>query len=1262
LRISVNGWDDNDSMKIFKKNEHSLFIKSFGIKDTLYLATTILIFFDLNSPDDLLTEQELWKTIPGELGQGGVLDMGMPKPRGEVLITGKCFAPRGTSRSASEVSFRVGDSRKSLNIFGDRFWERTGGVNIISDPKPFEEMKISWENAFGGEEFEKNPLGKGIKPFLTQDGKSLIPLPNIENPEHLIGSSSDRPEPACFSSLDLMWPQRFKKQGTYDETWQRERWPHFPDDMNYEFFNTAPEDQFITGFFAGDETIEVVNMHPDMQVINSHLPRVRVRCFVTKKKSLKAGHEEDEIFQEATTHIDTVWLFPSILRGVVMYRGTTEILDDEYADVSRIFLASENMANEPESIEYYLEEQKKVLDRMVPIDPAPLEAARKKIGEAMLRVKNIPRDIETAKLKAMGKAPRIQRSPEEMAARSKEVIANSMVVLSNLEGQAREMHAKWGHIARIPLEKFDEIRGKLKDAEKSVDDTLTKVQKAQKEGEEAKQGISDALRKNLSPEGLEKAGIDPDELLKPESINPWHDRGFPMVIKWRKNLEQDREAQNTLYKLGFNRRTIKHAWLGINHEEQAEDAKSWGLEPKTNDQRQPEALIIPPGLVMPRFDEATLNRILIRHGDYADSNSDVLVEDSDETPLFLPSADPEGAPVIRVADELEARLVEQEIGDTCSVVVLKNPEEKPDKDAAKNIGDAPVFLIVLPEKQEKSEIEWEPWEKTYPNARKLPLHGGNTVFESRKHGTDIRKWIMDALPSDFAQKHQIEPVMPEPGKPPEKSPMAGLTIPALDIKGMVDKLTTEIRAFHQPKIDETMAMKKEMEGKARDTILKAGKDPDAVLSAAKNQSGRFFSEAGDEMAKKITEERERLRATGLLTPEIESKMNASAAEVAQMGRDGAKQHQEGMAKIAAGKKEIEQAKTGGIPDSLKEKFDTAGIDPNKIKKLTREEVIDRHEKGESLEGAILSGLDLSKLDLHGINLSKAQCQKTKFCKSNLDEAIFIQTLAQEADFCGASLKNIKSEKGIFRKALFKEANLVAADIDSTILQEADLTKANCAGAKFNMAILQKARLNETSLAGADVNMSVFSDADASDADFGRVRLSKCLFQRTILDRADFSGAVLGSTMFNGAKGEKVKFAGADMSKARMGGNAMFAGADFRNIKMVQGCFRDSDLSGTSFQGSEIESSMIENCDLHGADFYRVSAKKTRFSKSNLEGADMKGLNLFQGSLRKSRLVDTDLRGSNLFAVDFYKAVFGNTRLDDANMKMTQLYKKTEFLP
>ncbi|MFH1490604.1 MAG: DUF2169 domain-containing protein [Pseudomonadota bacterium] len=1258
-------------MKIFKNNEHSLIIKTFGVKDTLHLATTILLYFDLNNPDALLGEQELWKTVPEQLCQGGILDVGMPKPRGEVLATGKCFAPMGKTRTASEVSISVGSLNKKLSVFGERFWKRTLGMpKVITDPKPFAEIPVTWQNAFGGEDFAKNPVGKGFKPIQMPDGSSLIPLPNIEDPNNLIGSPSDRPEPAGFRPLDLMWPQRFKKQGTYDKRWHRERWPHFPEDMNYEFFNTAPEDQFISGFFTGDETIEAVNMHPDFQVIHSHLPPKRIRCFVTKKKDLKAGHDEDTIFEEVRTHIDTVWLFPTILRGVVMYRGTTKVLDDEYADVTRIFLATESMGKDPEPIEHYLEEQTKILDRSVPIDQAVLQKAQQKIGEALKRFKALPKDIYAAKLKAMGKTPTMPRSPAEMKGRSEAIISESTALLTRLEIQAREMHLRYGHMVRIPLEKFDILRDRIRSHEEHIDKAVAELGEAEKKKVEAQKKISKQLKENIKPEDVEKAGVevDPDNLMVEPSVNPWHDQCFPFAVQCRKNMERDSEAQKNLHQLGFDKKTISRAWLGINPEKQLRHAEDWGIDPQVGGQGNPRQVVVPAGLVIPRFDEAALNRILIRPGNFSKAEEDVLVDGSDETPLFLPAATlinlpgapaAESAPVVRVGDELQALLVEQEVGDACSVIALKEAREQPGSEAAKAIETATPFLIVLPTGTD-CEKERQDWAGSYPNARKLLLPSGTTVFDARKNGTDIRSWIMAALPVEIAGKHQVEPAIPETGKPPSKSPMEGLSIPALDTKSMVEGLIKEIRGFHQPNFDKTEAKKEEVLAKAREAMTKAGKDPNQVMAAAESQPRKSFAETGERLAKNITEERDKLRGAGLLTPEIESKMNASAAQVLQMGRDGEARYQEGMAKLEAGKKKL--AGAGEPPDGVKEKLKAVGLDPDKIKKRTREEVIEMHHRGESLAFAILSGVDLSGLDLSGIDLSSAQCRKTKFCDTILDGATLSQTLAQEADFAKASLKKIKSEKGIFSKAIFKEARLNDSDFHMSVLQEADLSKADCSGSKFHMTVLQKAKLNSTNFSRVRANMCIFSSADASDANFAGAHLTKCLFQKTGLDRADFSNAVINSTIFQEAKGEEVKFAGADMSKARMGGKASFPKADFRNIKMAQGCFRDSDLSGALFQGSELEMAMLENCNLQGADFYRVSAKRTRFSKSNLEGTDMRGINLFHGSLRKARLVNTDLRGSNLYGVDFYKAVMGNTRLNDANLKMTQLFNRTEYLP
>ncbi|MEI7638635.1 MAG: DUF2169 domain-containing protein, partial [Syntrophus sp. (in: bacteria)] len=443
-------------MKVYKKNEHSLFVKPFGVQDKLYLSLTVFIYFDLTAPNDPLTEQELWKTIPDQLKPLPVLDAGMPKPRGEVLLTGSCFSPRGTVRKASIVSFRVGSLRKEIAVFGDRFWRKTKtGIDVMTDPIPFSEMPLNWRNAFGGEVFAANPIGKGITQVVGKDGKLRTPLPNVEYRGQIIGATSDRPEPAGFGVVDMMSPQRQKKTGTYDDKWLKERWPYFPDNMDYEFFNCAPVDQYLDAFFKGGETIEILNMHPDMQLIESSVPELRIRCFVTKKEAPKS---DVEIFQDVTTRVDTMWLFPTILRGVAMYRGTTEVYDEEYEDVLRIFIATERLKDPPLSLEHYLEEQKKALDRSVPIDMAPFQEAAEKVGNLMKRVKKIPKDIDRSIKEATGKAPVMPRTPAETAAVGQKVIGGNLALLDRLEDQSRDLHGKFGHLIKIDLTMFDRMR------------------------------------------------------------------------------------------------------------------------------------------------------------------------------------------------------------------------------------------------------------------------------------------------------------------------------------------------------------------------------------------------------------------------------------------------------------------------------------------------------------------------------------------------------------------------------------------------------------------------------------------------------------------------------------------------------------------------------------------------------------------------------------------------------------------------------------
>ncbi|MGD9240142.1 MAG: DUF2169 domain-containing protein [Desulfobacterales bacterium] len=344
-------------MKVIKPLNQSLLYKVFEEARKYYLSVAILSFFPFETSSGLLSEVDLWEYAGSELGKDTMLDMCMPKVKGEVLVVGKCFAPKGEPVSASEVSVRIGPMDKTLYVFGDRFWRRKRGIlQAISDPLPFTEMDVSYQNAFGGPDYKKNPLGKGDAPVKNDTGAKIHPLPNIEDPRDLIDTPKKKPDPAGFAPIDLTWPQRFDKVGTYDEKWHRERFPGLAEDMDRTFFNAAPEDQQIEGLFKGDESFEIKGMHPEKSLILAKLPGFKSRCFINRKT------EEGEQLKEIEARLDTVWLFPHAEKGIMVHRGTVEIGSDDAEDVFHMLVAYERIDDEPRNFEHYREAFLKRID------------------------------------------------------------------------------------------------------------------------------------------------------------------------------------------------------------------------------------------------------------------------------------------------------------------------------------------------------------------------------------------------------------------------------------------------------------------------------------------------------------------------------------------------------------------------------------------------------------------------------------------------------------------------------------------------------------------------------------------------------------------------------------------------------------------------------------------------------------------------------------------------------------------------------------
>jgi hypothetical protein len=194
---------------------------------------------------------------PATSGIARAADVGPPKPRVDVLLVGALAFPQPIIET--DVALAVGARlRKAAKVFGDRYWLPSPSGVVPSRPRPAARVPIHWERSFCGSDptdstisEPRNPVGSGI----AKRPKTLetLPAPSFEDPQKRIATAKDRPLPWGFGAIAPHWQPRVKLAGTYDPAWQKQRCPLPPVDFNRAFFNVAPLDQQLDGYFPGEE-------------------------------------------------------------------------------------------------------------------------------------------------------------------------------------------------------------------------------------------------------------------------------------------------------------------------------------------------------------------------------------------------------------------------------------------------------------------------------------------------------------------------------------------------------------------------------------------------------------------------------------------------------------------------------------------------------------------------------------------------------------------------------------------------------------------------------------------------------------------------------------------------------------------------------------------------------------------------------------------------------------------------------------------------
>lgn len=271
-------------------------------------------------------------------------DLAPHKPRTDVVLCGSAHAPQNQPSRQVDIGLKVGPVQKRLKVFGTRLWNHAGILSrryLITDAQPFVTQAIRYSDAFGGidettgEYCCHNLSGKGFYARTTKANLAGKPLPQIEDPRHLIKSPWDRPPPAGLGFYHRAWLPRARYAGTYDKAWRVQLSPRPPEDFNYRFYNGAHPDLQAEGYLQGNEPVELINLTPEGRM-QFALPGVAPLCRVRRIDKQAA--------ETIPMNLDTVFIEPDQRRFCLVWRGRAPLAALTAAGIEQLSIQNRMLA------------------------------------------------------------------------------------------------------------------------------------------------------------------------------------------------------------------------------------------------------------------------------------------------------------------------------------------------------------------------------------------------------------------------------------------------------------------------------------------------------------------------------------------------------------------------------------------------------------------------------------------------------------------------------------------------------------------------------------------------------------------------------------------------------------------------------------------------------------------------------------------------------------------------------------------------------
>lgn len=264
-------------------------------------------------------------------------DFYLTKPTTDVMLHGHAYAPNAKPTTRVDVTMRVGEVSKTLQVTGKRIYQKgIFGVSVGSVHK-FTKMPITYEGAYGGQ--ESMPAKQSDRPqfeALNPIGRGFAPVPGDIAPNVSYRGLRVGTRPAGFGPIPSHWYPRVKFAGTYDKAWQKDRMPLYPKDLDDRFFLCSPEDQRPKNFLRGGEPVELINLAPAERLVFV-LPRLAFR-FETQFRG------KPSVMHRGVLH--TVILEPDVPRVVMVWHTSIRAHIDVHR-LTQTFVTQLRVINSP---------------------------------------------------------------------------------------------------------------------------------------------------------------------------------------------------------------------------------------------------------------------------------------------------------------------------------------------------------------------------------------------------------------------------------------------------------------------------------------------------------------------------------------------------------------------------------------------------------------------------------------------------------------------------------------------------------------------------------------------------------------------------------------------------------------------------------------------------------------------------------------------------------------------------------------------------